>query len=72
MNVNRIIIPDYKAIYLQWKGTGEFINTRFFCRVCSMLHYPKVKADKIYKFYCLYGLKETKLNHQKTWTVSVQ
>jgi len=30
--------------YFQWKGTGEFINTRFFCRVCSMLHYPQMRA----------------------------
>ena len=28
--------------YFQWKGTGEFINTRFFCRVCAMLHYDQV------------------------------
>ncbi|XP_024938146.1 glycoprotein 3-alpha-L-fucosyltransferase A isoform X2 [Cephus cinctus] len=24
--------------YFKWKGTGEFINTYFFCRVCAMLH----------------------------------
>jgi len=24
--------------YFQWKGTGEFINTKFFCRVCAMIH----------------------------------
>ncbi|XP_063380712.1 glycoprotein 3-alpha-L-fucosyltransferase A [Cydia fagiglandana] len=24
--------------YFKWKGTGEFINTFFFCRVCAMLH----------------------------------
>ena len=24
--------------YFQWKGTGEFIDTRFFCRLCAMLH----------------------------------
>ena len=28
--------------YFQWKGTGEMINTKFFCRLCSMLHDPKV------------------------------
>ena len=28
--------------YFQWKGTGEFINTRFFCRVCAMLHNTQV------------------------------
>jgi len=27
--------------YFRWKGTGEFINTKFFCRVCSMLHEPR-------------------------------
>jgi hypothetical protein len=26
--------------YFQWKGTGEFINTHLFCRVCAMLHVP--------------------------------
>lgn len=24
--------------YFQWKGTGEFINTRLYCRLCAMLH----------------------------------
>lgn len=24
--------------YFRWKGTGEFIDTRFFCRLCAMLH----------------------------------
>ncbi|XP_031834464.1 glycoprotein 3-alpha-L-fucosyltransferase A isoform X1 [Nomia melanderi] len=24
--------------YFRWKGTGEFINTYFWCRVCAMLH----------------------------------
>ena len=27
--------------YLSFQGTGEFINTKFFCRVCSLLHDPK-------------------------------
>jgi len=27
--------------YFQWKGTGEFINTKFWCRVCALLHDPK-------------------------------
>jgi len=31
--------------YFKWKGTGEFINTKFFCRVCSMLHDPKVQTE---------------------------
>ncbi|ELU14773.1 hypothetical protein CAPTEDRAFT_132452 [Capitella teleta] len=24
--------------YFRWKNTGSFINTKFWCRVCSMLH----------------------------------
>ncbi len=24
------------------QGTGQFINTKFFCRVCALLHDPKV------------------------------
>ncbi|KAF4530575.1 hypothetical protein B566_EDAN006781 [Ephemera danica] len=27
--------------YFRWKGTGEFINTYFFCRVCALLHDPE-------------------------------
>lgn len=27
--------------YFKWKETGEFVNTKFFCRVCSMLHEPR-------------------------------
>ncbi|XP_064480220.1 glycoprotein 3-alpha-L-fucosyltransferase A-like isoform X2 [Ornithodoros turicata] len=26
--------------YFAWKGTGEFINTYFWCRLCAMLHSP--------------------------------
>ena len=24
--------------YLKWKGTGSFINTKFWCRLCAMAH----------------------------------
>ena len=24
--------------YFLWKGTGEFINTKFMCRLCTMVH----------------------------------
>ncbi|XP_064480218.1 glycoprotein 3-alpha-L-fucosyltransferase A-like [Ornithodoros turicata] len=27
--------------YFAWKGTGEFINTYFWCRLCAMLHSPR-------------------------------
>ena len=26
--------------YFAWKGTGEFMNTFFFCRLCAMMHDP--------------------------------
>ncbi|XP_030375313.1 glycoprotein 3-alpha-L-fucosyltransferase A [Scaptodrosophila lebanonensis] len=29
---------DLYNSYFKWKGTGEFINTYFWCRVCSTLH----------------------------------
>ena len=28
---------EYEQFY-KWKGTGSFIDTRFWCRLCSMLH----------------------------------
>ncbi|XP_046669601.1 glycoprotein 3-alpha-L-fucosyltransferase A isoform X1 [Homalodisca vitripennis] len=33
---------DLYNAYFKWKGTGEFINTHFFCRLCALLHddYP--------------------------------
>lgn len=32
--------------YFQWKRTGEFINTYFWCRLCAMLHAPKEHLPK--------------------------
>jgi Glycosyltransferase family 10 (fucosyltransferase). len=29
---------DLYNSYFRWKGTGEFVNTYFFCRLCAMLH----------------------------------
>lgn len=26
--------------YFRWKGTGEFMNTHFWCRLCALLHGP--------------------------------
>lgn len=26
--------------YFKWKGTGSFINTKFWCRLCAMLNDP--------------------------------
>ncbi|KAK9719064.1 Glycosyltransferase family 10 (fucosyltransferase) C-term [Popillia japonica] len=31
---------DLYNSYFRWKGTGEFINTYFWCRLCAMLHAP--------------------------------
>jgi len=30
--------------YFQWKGTGEFINTKFWCRLCGLLHDTKIRG----------------------------
>lgn len=30
--------PDRYNRYFNWNGTGEFIDTKFFCRLCAMLH----------------------------------
>lgn len=32
--------------YFKWKGTGEFINTYYWCRVCAMLHIPDKDVTK--------------------------
>lgn len=37
---------DLYNSYFRWKGTGEFINTYFWCRVCAMLH-----DDRLPKYY---------------------
>jgi len=29
---------DLYNSYFKWKGTGEFINTYYWCRVCAALH----------------------------------
>ncbi|CAN7998745.1 unnamed protein product, partial [Ixodes hexagonus] len=35
--------------YFAWKGTGEFINTYFWCRLCALLHAPPANAPPPYK-----------------------
>ena len=35
--------------YFEWKGTGQFINTFFSCRLCAMLH--QVKPGDPPRFY---------------------
>lgn len=33
--------------FFQWKGTGEFINTKFWCRLCAMLHQEGHSEDSV-------------------------
>ena len=48
--------------YFRWKGTGHFINTKFWCRVCAMAHaadrhamwYEDVKRWWSGKDVCIY------------------
>jgi len=28
--------------YFEWKGTGEFITSDLFCRLCGMVHYADI------------------------------
>lgn len=35
--------------YFKWKGTGELIDTKFFCRLCSLLHNENMESPKFYK-----------------------
>ena len=37
---NMLMIMRMMMITIQ--GTGEFINTRFFCRVCALMHNTQV------------------------------
>jgi glycoprotein 3-alpha-L-fucosyltransferase len=34
--------------YFEWKETGQFINTYFFCRLCSMLHEASYSPPRYY------------------------
>ena len=40
---------SYK-FYFQWKGTGEFINTKFWCRIRGLMHDNKVSHFYILKY----------------------
>lgn len=31
--------------FFRWKGTGTFMNTYFWCRLCAMLHYPDYRKS---------------------------
>ncbi|CAG9813908.1 unnamed protein product [Phaedon cochleariae] len=34
--------------YFRWKGTGEFVNTYFWCRLCALLHAPAPPTPRRY------------------------
>ena len=31
--------------YFTWKETGEFVNTYFWCRLCALLHSPRIEHE---------------------------
>ncbi|XP_077520024.1 glycoprotein 3-alpha-L-fucosyltransferase A-like [Amblyomma americanum] len=41
--------------YFRWKGTGEFVNTYFWCRLCALLHAPprphKRRSENVYRWW---------------------
>ncbi|KAH7968997.1 hypothetical protein HPB52_013540 [Rhipicephalus sanguineus] len=39
--------PSLYNQYFEWKGTGEFVNTYFWCRLCAMLHAPPRPAERL-------------------------
>lgn len=40
--------PDLYNEYFEWKSSGEFINTYFWCRVCALLHAKHIKPSRGY------------------------
>ncbi|CAG0922772.1 unnamed protein product, partial [Notodromas monacha] len=34
--------------FFKWKGTGEFVNTHFMCRLCALLHDPYKNAKSYF------------------------
>ncbi|KAK8784729.1 hypothetical protein V5799_008907 [Amblyomma americanum] len=41
--------------YFRWKGTGEFVNTYFWCRLCALLHAPprphQRRSEDVYRWW---------------------
>lgn len=42
--------------YFEWKGTGQFISSSFFCQICAMVHYADLVKPPT---------RETKLRYLK-------
>ena len=40
--------PELYNKYFDWKSSGEFINTYFWCRVCALLHSTQQKPSRGY------------------------
>jgi glycoprotein 3-alpha-L-fucosyltransferase len=60
--------------YFEWKETGQFINTYFFCRLCSMLHEAPYSPPRYYDDFnewwrggtnCIKGSWRDLENHQR-------
>ena len=39
--LNQLQKYNIRDVVVVFQETGEFVNTKFFCRVCSMLHEPR-------------------------------
>ena len=37
--------------YFRWKGTGEYINTKFLCRLCSMVNLASTDKRSLHMWY---------------------
>ena len=56
---------DAYNAYFRWKGTGEFIDTQFFCRVCAMLHDPSAPTQEDRDINAWWSLKD--ICTRKSW-----
>lgn len=44
--------------YFEWIGTGVFINTYFYCRLCAMLHKADRAPPRVYRHFSYWWLNE--------------
>lgn len=60
--------------YFEWRETGQFINTYFFCRLCAMLHEAPYSQAHYYEdfnewwrggYNCIRGSWRDLENHQR-------
>ena len=55
--------------YFQWKGTGVFINTYFYCRLCAMLHEVDRAPTRVYHHFRHWWSKQQCVPH--SWRQSI-